>query len=301
MRLLQTLPGCREVAGCFCQLCDQVVQSGQFSGLSQNQALNFVGMSEASLVVTGVRFRICRGSATATVLDLDLDLSDGIIVPSSVFVPSRAAALGVTRIDPLAFGGRRIKSMVILRHVQILCPSCFSSCESLSSISFETDSELTRIESDAFSFCPSLKSFTIPHHVQILCSGCFSSCSSLSSISFETDSELTRIESKVFCCCSSLKSITIPRHVQILFRRPALSKIEREPENEANALVEEDVALLDADAAQREREMRINQDLELELERERGDGEQHQEDGSDDDFEPMDGLEDVDFLIDPGF
>jgi hypothetical protein len=37
------------------------------------------------------------------------------------------------------------------------------------------------------------------------------------------------------------------------------------------------------------------------LERERGDGAEHQEDGSDDDFEPEDGLEDVDFLIDPGF
>jgi hypothetical protein len=110
---------------------------------------------------------------------------------------------------------------------------------------------------------------------------------------------LTRIESRAFSYCSSLTSITIPRHLQILFRRPALSKIETEPEPEANALVEEEVALLDADAAQREREMRMNQDLDLELEREREDGEEHQEDGSDDDFEPMDGLEDVDFLIDP--
>jgi hypothetical protein len=47
--------------------------------------------------------------------------------------------------------------------------------------------------------------------------------------------------------------------------------------------------------------MRMNQYLDLELERERGDGEEHQEDGSDDDFEPEDGLEDFDFLIDPGF
>jgi hypothetical protein len=50
-----------------------------------------------------------------------------------------------------------------------------------------------------------------------------------------------------------------------------------------------------------EREMRTSQDLDLELERERGDGEERQEDGSDDDFEPEDGLEDVDFLFDPGF
>jgi hypothetical protein len=76
---------------------------------------------------------------------------------------------------------------------------------------------------------------------------------------------------------------------------------EREPEHEANAMVEEEVALLDADAEQYEREMRMNQDLDLELEREREDGEEHQEDGLDDEFEPEDGLEDVDFLIDPGF
>jgi hypothetical protein len=78
-------------------------------------------------------------------------------------------------------------------------------------------------------------------------------------------------------------------------------EIEREPENAANALVEEQVALLDADAAQREREMRTSQDLDLELERERGDGEEHQEDGSDDDLEPEGGLDHVDFLINPGF
>jgi hypothetical protein len=39
----------------------------------------------------------------------------------------------------------------------------------------------------------------------------------------------------------------------------------------------------------------------LEVERERGDGGEHQKDGPDDNFEPGDGLEDVDFLIDPGF
>jgi hypothetical protein len=45
----------------------------------------------------------------------------------------------------------------------------------------------------------------------------------------------------------------------------------------------------------------MNQDLDLELARERRDGEEHYEDSSDDDFEPEDELEDVDFLIDPGF
>jgi hypothetical protein len=89
-------------------------------------------------------------------------------------------------------------NITIPRYVQILCSSCFSYCESLSSISFMTDSELTRIESKAFYSCSSLNSITIPRYVQILCSSCFSYCESLSSISFMTDSELTRIESGAF-------------------------------------------------------------------------------------------------------
>jgi hypothetical protein len=39
-----------------------------------------------------------------------------------------------------------LESITILRHVQILCSSCFLTCESLSLILFETGSELTRIE-----------------------------------------------------------------------------------------------------------------------------------------------------------
>jgi hypothetical protein len=37
------------------------------------------------------------------------------------------------------------------RDIEILGSSCFSSCTSLSSISFESDSRLTRIDSNAFS------------------------------------------------------------------------------------------------------------------------------------------------------
>jgi hypothetical protein len=40
----------------------------------------------------------------------------------------------------------QITSVTIPRRVQILCPECFSYCKSLSSISFEIDSELTHIE-----------------------------------------------------------------------------------------------------------------------------------------------------------
>jgi hypothetical protein len=100
------------------------------------------------------------------------------------------------------------------RDVEILGSSCFSSCYSLSSVSFESESRLIRIESSAFSYS-SLESIIIPRTVEILCSECFSSCKSLSSISFESDSRLTRIESSAFSS-SSLQSIIIPRNVEIL-------------------------------------------------------------------------------------
>jgi hypothetical protein len=103
----------------------------------------------------------------------------------------------------------------ISRQSQILCLSCFAHCESLSSVSFEIDSELIGIESNAFLSSSEPKSITIPRHVQILCSGCFSHCEPLSSSSFERDSELKRIESKTFYS-SFLKSITIRYRLQLL-------------------------------------------------------------------------------------
>jgi hypothetical protein len=115
-----------------------------------SQLLQFIGMSEASLVVAGVKLRVSGGSATATVLDLDSRSDGNVIVPSSVFVPSSVVALDATRIGNRAFTGRSITSMLIPRHVQILCSYCFSHCKSLSSVSFETNSELTRIEFRAF-------------------------------------------------------------------------------------------------------------------------------------------------------
>jgi hypothetical protein len=105
-------------------------------------------------------------------------------------------------------------NIIISSDIEILGSSCFSSCESLSSISFESNSRLIRIESSAFSYS-SLESISIPRNVEIFGSSCFSSCRSLSSISFESNSRLLRIESHSFPY-SSLESIEIPQNVEIL-------------------------------------------------------------------------------------
>jgi hypothetical protein len=75
-----------------------------------------------------------------------------LLYPSSAFFPWLARTLIVTRIDSCAFASLSIIMITIPRHVQIFSLSCFSDCESVSSISFETGSELTRIKSNAFHF-----------------------------------------------------------------------------------------------------------------------------------------------------
>jgi hypothetical protein len=103
-------------------------------------------------------------------------------------------------------------SIEIGRNIEILGSKCFSCCESFSSITFESNSHLTRIESEAFSHS-SLQSILIPRNVEILGSKCFYWSRRLSSIIFESNSHLTRIESEAF---SSLQSILIPSSVEIL-------------------------------------------------------------------------------------
>jgi hypothetical protein len=137
-----------------------------------------------------------------------------VIVPSSTFFPSLAANLWVANIGRGSFYSEPITSIIIPRDGESLCLTCFSNCQSLSSISFENDSRLKCIESYAF-HDSALKLITIPRNVEILCPSCFYSCRSLSSISFENDSRLKHIESYTFCF-SGVKSTTIPRNVEIL-------------------------------------------------------------------------------------
>jgi hypothetical protein len=99
-------------------------------------------MSQACLVVAGVRICISGESAMAT----ELASGQDIIFPSFVFFPSVSVTLFVTGIRPRASAVLPINRVTIPHHVQILGSSCFFNCKSLLSISFETDSELTCIE-----------------------------------------------------------------------------------------------------------------------------------------------------------
>jgi hypothetical protein len=79
----------------------------------------------------------------------------------------------LTRVESDAFSScSSLKSFTIPRHVQILCSYCLSSCKSLSSISFDTESELARIEVDAF-YSISLSSVLVPQNTLFVIGGAF--------------------------------------------------------------------------------------------------------------------------------
>jgi hypothetical protein len=52
--------------------------------------------------------------------------------------------------------------------VEMLGKSCFSGCESLSTVTFESGSQLSSIAQSAFSFCSSLSSIFVPSSVEML-------------------------------------------------------------------------------------------------------------------------------------
>jgi hypothetical protein len=85
-----------------------------------------------------------------------LDPVSELVIPSLILFPPLAVTQNVARVQ-----GTEIKLIVVLRRAQVLCRLYFSCYDSRS---FETDSELTRIEQNAFAG-PWLKSITIPGHL----------------------------------------------------------------------------------------------------------------------------------------
>lgn len=106
---------------------------------------------------------------------------------------------------PYANGGKYIVAITVVRG-GFSCQS--SGNEDFTLKKVELGSNVTSIDSDAFSDCYSLSSVTIPNSVTSIGSNAFYGCSSLSSITIPDS--VTSIGSSAFSDCSSLSSITIP-------------------------------------------------------------------------------------------
>jgi hypothetical protein len=54
------------------------------------------------------------------------------------------------RIDEFAFAWSGLTAIHIPSSVELLCKSCFSTCKSLASVTFESDSKLREVAADSF-------------------------------------------------------------------------------------------------------------------------------------------------------
>jgi hypothetical protein len=108
-------------------------------------------------------------------------------------------------------------------------------------LAFEFDSQLTRIDSFAFSHVLELRSICLPRSVETIDESTFTHCENLLLLSFERGSKLTRIEKEGFRCTASgdtgllQTSIHLPASLQILkydaFRRKSFSRMTIEEGN----------------------------------------------------------------------
>jgi hypothetical protein len=107
----------------------------------------------------------------------------------------------------------RSTAIVIKSRIEIVSESCFSNCTSHTTVTFESNSKLHRIEESAFAES-SLKITTIPASVEVVCKSCFYYCKSLASVTFESNSKLHRIAESAFHA-SGLITIQIPASVEL--------------------------------------------------------------------------------------
>ena len=113
-----------------------------------------------------------------------------------------------------------LRSVVIPTNVTTVGYSAFKRCSSLTTVTFEKESQLKTIGGDyyygAFSDCTALTSIEIPASVETIGNTAFSDCSSLATVTFEKGSRLKTIGNNAYYRCSSLTSIEIPASVETI-------------------------------------------------------------------------------------
>ena len=162
-------------------------------GQPASEGLDMVLISEGEYTVSGI------GTCTDT----------------EILIPTTYNDLPVVSVEASAFlNNTAITSVVLPDGITSIGENAFNGCESLTSVTFGKNSQLSSIGPGAFNYCYSLESITIPESVTSIGSDAFYYCYGLRSVTFGENSQLTSIGDGAFCCCAKLTSITIPDGVK---------------------------------------------------------------------------------------
>ena len=161
-------------------------------GQPASEGLDMVLISEGEYTVSGI------GTCTDT----------------EILIPTTYNGLPVVSVEASAFlNNTAITSVVLPDGITSIGENAFNGCESLTSVLFGKNSQLSSIGPGAFNYCYSLESITIPESVTSIGSDAFYYCYGLRSVTFGENSQLTSIGDGAFNWCESLESITIPASV----------------------------------------------------------------------------------------
>ena len=161
-------------------------------GQPASEGLDMVLISEGEYTVSGI------GTCTDT----------------EILIPTTYNDLPVVSVEASAFlNNTAITSVVLPDGITSIGENAFNGCESLTSVTFGKNSQLSSIGPGAFNYCYSLESITIPESVTSIGSDAFYYCYGLRSVTFGENSQLTSIGDGAFNWCESLESITIPASV----------------------------------------------------------------------------------------
>lgn len=161
-------------------------------GQPASEGLDMVLISEGEYTVSGI------GTCTDT----------------EILIPTTYNGLPVVSVEASAFlNNTAITSVVLPDSITSIGENAFNGCESLTSVTFGKNSQLSSIGPGAFNYCYSLESITIPESVTSIGSDAFYYCYGLRSVTFGENSQLTSIGDGAFNWCESLESITIPDSV----------------------------------------------------------------------------------------
>ncbi len=163
-----------------------------YCGQPASEGLDMVLISEGEYTVSGI------GTCTDT----------------EILIPTTYNDLPVVSVEASAFlNNTAITSVVLPDGITSIGEKAFNGCESLTSVLFGKNSQLSSIGPGAFNYCYSLESITIPESVTNIGSDAFIYCYGLRSVTFGENSQLTSIGDGAFNWCESLESITIPASV----------------------------------------------------------------------------------------
>lgn len=159
-------------------------------GQPASEGLDMVLISEGEYTVSGI------GTCTDT----------------EILIPTTYNGLPVVSVEASAFlNNTAITSVVLPDGITSIGENAFNGCESLTSVTFGKNSQLSSIGPGAFNYCYSLESITIPDSVTSIGDGAFYGCAKLTSITIPDG--VKSIGNYAFAGCSALESITIPDSV----------------------------------------------------------------------------------------